>query len=83
MLVSGFIVFLGGLSWEGFGAFLAVILVVELWRFLTSQGEDGLTFYVLWVLPLCQRFILHRLPIGVDTVLTWVNILLILVFVHL
>ncbi len=49
-LVSGFIVFLGGLSWEGFGAFLAVILVVELWRFLTSQGEDELTFYALWVL---------------------------------
>lgn len=49
-LISGFTVFLGGLSWEGFGAFLAVILVVELWRFLTSQGEDELTFYALWVL---------------------------------
>ncbi len=48
-LVSGFFVFLGGLSWEGFGAFGAVILVVELWRFLTSKEEDGLVFYILWV----------------------------------
>ena len=48
-LTSGFIVFLGGLSWEGFGVFLSVIIVVELWRFLTSETEEGLGLYVLWV----------------------------------
>lgn len=47
--VSGFTVFLGGISWEGFGVFLSVIIVVELWRFLTSETEEGLGLYALWV----------------------------------
>lgn len=49
-LASGFIMFLGGISWEGFGVFLGIILVVEFWRFLTSETEEGLGLYVLWVL---------------------------------
>ena len=48
-LISGLIVFLGGISWEGFGVFLSVIIVVELWRFLTTETEEGLGFYALWV----------------------------------
>ena len=48
-LSSGLSVFLGGLSWEGFGVFLSVILIVELWRFLTSETEDGFRHYILWV----------------------------------
>ena len=48
-LASGFIVFLGGISWEGFGVFLTVILVVELWRFLSSETEEGLVPYAVWV----------------------------------
>ena len=48
-LASGFIVFLGGISWEGFGVFLSVIIVIELWRFLTSETEEGLGHYILWV----------------------------------
>ena len=48
-LASGFTIFLGGLSWEGFGVFLCVLLAVELWRFLTSEIEDGLGLYALWV----------------------------------
>jgi len=48
-LLSGFIVFLGGLSWEGFGVFLSVIIVVELWRFLTTETEEGLGLYAVWV----------------------------------
>ncbi|RKU05853.1 hypothetical protein C6503_26805 [Candidatus Poribacteria bacterium] len=48
-LVSGFTVFLGGISWEGFGVFLSVIIVVEIWRFLTSETEEGFGLYVLWV----------------------------------
>lgn len=48
-LGSGFIVFLGGLSWEGFGVFLNVIIVVEVWRFLTSETEERLRIYALWV----------------------------------
>lgn len=49
-LASGVTVFLGGISWEGFGVFLILILVVELWRFLTSETEEGLGRYLLWVL---------------------------------
>ena len=49
-LASGFTVFLGGLSWEGFGAFLSIILFVEIWRFLASETEKGLGNYILWVL---------------------------------
>ena len=48
-LASGFTVFLGGISWEGFGVFLSVIIVVELWRFLTSKTEERLELYALWV----------------------------------
>ena len=48
-LASGFTVFLGGISWEGFGVFLSVILCIELWRFLTSEKEEGLRLYLLWV----------------------------------
>ena len=48
-LVSGFAVFLGGISWEGFGVFLSIILCVELWKFLTTEKEEGLRFYFLWV----------------------------------
>ena len=47
VLTSGFIVFIGGISWEGFGGFLSVILIVELCRFLSSETEEGLGFYLL------------------------------------
>ena len=48
-LASGFSIFLGGMSWEGFGVFVSVILVMELWRFLTVEKEKGLRLYALWV----------------------------------
>ena len=48
-LASGFAVFLGGVSWEGFGVFLSIILLVEIWRFLTSETEDRLGVYLIWV----------------------------------
>ncbi len=48
-IASGFTVFLGGVSWEGFGVFLGIILCVELWRFLISEKEEGLWLYLLWV----------------------------------
>ena len=49
-LVSGCIVFLGGISWEAFGFFTALILAVELWRFCTTETEQHLKEYALWVL---------------------------------
>ena len=49
-LASGITVFFGGLSWEGFGVFLSVILFLEVWRFLSSEIEEGLGRYILWVL---------------------------------
>ncbi len=48
-LTSGFIVFLGGLSWEGFGVFLGIILFIELWCFLSSETETDLWYYLLWI----------------------------------
>jgi len=46
---SGLLMFLGGLSWEAFGVFLAIIIGVELWRFLTAQTDTDLPDYLLWV----------------------------------
>ncbi len=48
-LASGVIVFLGGISWEGFGVFLSVIIVIEIWLFLTTETEEGLGHFALWV----------------------------------
>ncbi|MDE0638776.1 MAG: hypothetical protein OXI43_23285 [Candidatus Poribacteria bacterium] len=48
-LMSGFFTLLGGLSWEGFGAFLLIIYAIEIWRFLTSERETDILYYLLWV----------------------------------
>ncbi|RKU12961.1 hypothetical protein C6503_16595 [Candidatus Poribacteria bacterium] len=48
-LANGFILFLGGISWEGFGVFLSIILCVEIWRFITSETETDLRYYLIWV----------------------------------
>jgi hypothetical protein len=48
-LASGSIVFLGGLSWEAFGFSVAIILTVELWRFCSTEREQHLKEYALWV----------------------------------
>ena len=47
--LSGFTVFLGGLSWEGFGSFLLIILAAELWKFCTTEREHHLKEYILWM----------------------------------
>ena len=49
-LASGFTMCLGGYSWEGFGVFGLILLFVELWRFLTSETEEGIRYYFVWVL---------------------------------
>ncbi len=48
-LTSGGIVFLGGLSWEAFGFFILIILSLELWKFCTTETEQHLKTYALWV----------------------------------
>ncbi|RKU06164.1 hypothetical protein C6503_26455 [Candidatus Poribacteria bacterium] len=48
--LCGAIVFLGGMSWEGFGFFLIIIIALELWKFCTTDTEDRLIEYVLWTL---------------------------------
>jgi len=47
-LASGSVVFLGGLSWEAFGLFVAIILAVELWKFCSTEREQHLKVYALW-----------------------------------
>ena len=48
-ILSGFAVFLGGLSWEGFGSFPLIILAAELWKFCTTEREHHLKEYLLWM----------------------------------
>ena len=48
--LSGFIVLLGSMSWEGFGFFLLIILSIELWTFCTTDTEHNFKEYVLWIL---------------------------------
>ena len=49
-LLSGIIVYIGCMSWEGFGVFLFAILLVEVWKFLTTSKEERLFEYLIWVL---------------------------------
>ena len=49
-LLSGFIVFLGGLSWEAFGLFVLIILCAEIWKFCTTDAEQHLKEYLIWIL---------------------------------
>lgn len=48
--LAGFMVFLGGMSWEGFGFFLLIILSVEIWKFCTTDTEQHLKEYLLYIL---------------------------------
>ncbi len=48
--LCGLVVFLGGLSWEAFGIFVLIILSAELWKFCTTDTENNLKEYILWML---------------------------------
>lgn len=48
--LAGFTVLLGGLSWEGYGVFVLIILCAELWKFCATDKEQHLTEYLLWLL---------------------------------
>lgn len=48
--LAGFTVFLGGLSWEGFGFFVLMIVAVELWKFCSTDTEQHLKEYLLYIL---------------------------------
>ncbi len=47
-VLAGFTVFLGGLSWEGFGLFVLIILALELWKFCTTDAEHHFKEYLIW-----------------------------------
>ncbi len=49
-VLCGFIVFLGGLSWEAFGIFVLIILSAEIWKFCTTDAEENLKEYLIWVI---------------------------------
>ena len=49
-VLCGFTVFLGGLSWEGFGVFVLIIIAIEFWKFCTTDTEADLKEYLLWVI---------------------------------
>ena len=48
--IAGFIVLLGGISWEAFGCFVLIILTTELWKFCTTHTEENLEEYLIWLL---------------------------------
>ena len=48
--LAGFTVFLGGLSWEGFGFFVLMIVAVELYKFCSTETEQHLKEYLLYIL---------------------------------
>ena len=67
-LSSGFAVFLGCMSWEGFGVFLSVIIVIELWRFLRTETAEGLrALCLVGCAALCQHFTSPHPPIEMAT----------------
>ena len=47
--LCGFVVLLGGLSWEAFGIFVLIIFSAEIWKFCTTDTEDNLKEYILWI----------------------------------
>ena len=48
--LAGFTCFLGGMSWEGFGVFVLMIVAIELYKFCTTDTEQHLTEYLLYLL---------------------------------
>lgn len=48
-VLCGISVFLGGLSWGGFGIFLLIPMVLEFWKFCTTDTEQHLKEYILWI----------------------------------
>ena len=61
-LASGVTCFLGGLSWEGFGVFVSVVLFVEICRFLTAEADEDLKYYLIWVLTFVPTLFLTSHP---------------------
>ncbi len=47
--LAGFTCFLGGMSWEGFGVFVLMIVALELYKFCTMDTEQHLKEYLLWL----------------------------------
>lgn len=60
--LSGLFVCLGGVSWEGFGVFVLTIVVIEIWRFLTTDTEEHISEYLLWVLSFIPTLYLFSPP---------------------
>ena len=48
-LACGATCLIGGLSWEGFGIFIGILVFVEIWRFLSLKTDEELKYYTLWV----------------------------------
>lgn len=49
-IISGISVFCGGMSWEGFGVFVLVIITVEFWTYCTTYKTEHSIEYFLWIL---------------------------------
>ena len=47
--LAGFTCFLGGMSWEGFGVFVLMIVAIELYKFCTTDTEQHLKEYLLYL----------------------------------
>ncbi|MCY3740189.1 MAG: hypothetical protein OXH00_04130 [Candidatus Poribacteria bacterium] len=47
--LAGVTCFLGGMSWEGFGVFVLMIIALELYKLCTTDTEQHLKEYLLWL----------------------------------
>ena len=47
--LAGFTVFLGGMSWEGFGFFVLMIVAIELYKFCSTDTEQHLKEYLFYM----------------------------------
>ena len=72
--ISGGLVFFGGLSWEGFGVFVITLLFTEVWQFLTTDEDNSIGEYLVWILMFVPSLYLaspaYRSGTGFSTYLT-------------
>ena len=68
-VISGFLMFLGGVSWEGFVVFVWLVLSVWVWRFLTRPSAGDLLLDAVWVLAFLPALLIaspaYRSGVGV------------------
>ena len=69
-VLAGLAMFLGGYSWQGFGVFVLIVVAIELYTFCTTETEQHLTEYLLYLLMFVPWLYLIRSGYGFSTHVT-------------